>query len=138
MPRKVSDNKDIERGKRFMEERKKIWKSREDFSKETQLSAGTLQNWEGKGSEIPSAALNAIADHGGDVMYILTGQRAAQGSTQNQGKIDGDDLFLLGAIATLQASLSEMTRQFFAQEIDGEELARRILQGVKDFAQRVA
>ena len=74
----TSDNsnskKDLNRGKRLMEERKKIWNSREKFRIDTNLSDGNLKNWE-NGLNISCDCLREIHNHGGDIVYILTGKR---------------------------------------------------------------
>ncbi len=72
---KDNSNKDLNRGKRLMEERKKIWNSREKFRIETNLSDGNLKNWE-NGLNISCDCLREIHNHGGDIVYILTGKRS--------------------------------------------------------------
>ncbi len=57
-----------------MEERKKIWNSREKFRIDTNLSDGNLKNWE-NGLNISCDCLREIHNHGGDIVYILTGKR---------------------------------------------------------------
>ena len=42
-PIKINNNNDLERGKRLTEERKKIWKSREKFKIDTNLSDSSLK-----------------------------------------------------------------------------------------------
>lgn len=77
MPRKIPFHKELQRGKRLREEREKIWKSRVDFGKSTNISGWTLEGWEQRGVDISCDALAVIAENGGDVAYILTGKRSS-------------------------------------------------------------
>ncbi len=81
-PAKITDNKDLDRGKRLSEERKKIWKSRAAFREETNLSDGSLRNWE-NGLNITCECLRAIHERGGDIIYILTGKRSQSSNNAN-------------------------------------------------------
>ena len=79
-PYKSNNANDLARGKRLMEERKKIWKSRASFKKDTKLSDRSLQNWE-NGLDITCACLFEIHSRGGDIIYILTGERVTLQAT---------------------------------------------------------
>ena len=74
-PYKAKSPKDLERGERLLEERKKIWNSRAKFKHETNLSDRNLENWE-NGLDISCDCLREIHNHGGDIIYILTGKRS--------------------------------------------------------------
>lgn len=78
------NSKDLERGKRLLEERKKIWKSRKKFTMETKIPPTTLDNWE-RGGDISAVALKEISERGGDVIYILTGKRQKHTSSSIVG-----------------------------------------------------
>lgn len=125
MPRKVIDGTDLERGLRFMEERKKIWKSRDDFGNATGLSPRTLQNWESKGAEIPSTALKAISLNGGDVVFILTGKRrrlSISPDAQASPEIEGFSRFsecvgMLAQIGELSQA-NDLTRRLWSEYIE--------------------
>ena len=75
MTRKNPTDNDLERGKRLKEVRKKIWKSRLDFTQSTGISHHTLEGWESRGTDISTDGLKKISEEGGDVLYILTGEK---------------------------------------------------------------
>jgi len=70
------------RGKRLAEICEKILpqeKSRAARCRVLGLSESTFRNWE-KGADIDNDALASIAEHGGDVQYILTGRPSEAGA----------------------------------------------------------
>jgi hypothetical protein len=76
MPRKQPSSNDSARGERLLKIRKKIWGSRNEFSTATGIPAGTLEGWEKRGIDISCYALAIIAKHGGDVVFVLTGEHS--------------------------------------------------------------
>ena len=85
MVTRAFNSKDMERGKRLMIERKKIWKSRLNFVMDTGIPSGTLENWESRGGDISAVALSVLAERGGDVLYVLTGKRTATNTVAAAG-----------------------------------------------------
>lgn len=66
----------MEFSKRFKEERERLGFSQTAFAELGGATKWSLINWEA-GRQTPNGAyLSAIADHGADVLYILTGQRS--------------------------------------------------------------
>ena len=118
-PFKLQDNNDLDRGKRLLEERKKIWKSRKKFSEETELSFRTLENWE-NGANIPCDCLREIHEHGGDIVYILTGKRsipAKELTPQPESEaVDFSD------IKTLKDTISKQQKEIEELKKDKEDL----------------
>jgi hypothetical protein len=71
---------DRERGSRLTEELKKMFpgeKYRVGRAQRLGLSESSLRNWE-DGIDIDNRALAAVSHHGGDIHYILTGERQEQ------------------------------------------------------------
>lgn len=83
-PRKLNEKNDLNMSNRLVEERKKIWKSREKYRLDTELSSRTLEAYETNKCEVSSATLKEIAIRGGDVHYILTGERKGESGGENK------------------------------------------------------
>lgn len=132
MPTKIIDTNDLDRGKRLLEERKKIWVSRDDFQKETGMSARSLENWENKGIDISALCLKEIAKRGGNINYILTGIRAGGCGNSAQGEI----IETLAGCSRLSALIFELEQKYretaqyplFASAMRGIEANLRLLQ----------
>lgn len=63
-------------GRRLREERERLGFTQPDFARLAGASKGTQIQWEKDGTSPSALALNAFADAGADVLYILTGRRA--------------------------------------------------------------
>ncbi len=87
-PVKKYDYLDKNRAKRLYEERKKLEKNRRKFVQENGLSYANVENWETGRSDIPIEMLKIMHDNGGDIVYIITGERSNTGNVNNVGNLD--------------------------------------------------
>ncbi len=124
-PVKINNNKDLKRGERLSEERKKIWNSRDKFKKDTSMSSNSLESWE-KGANISCECLRAIHENGGDVLYILTGERQqATGTDGPIAPISERDL-LLEQLKDLKQDKQNLIADKEALKADKEKLTEQL------------
>lgn len=100
--------KDISVCSRFREERKASGLDQQEIADALDVSAKTVGRWE-KSVPIPSDKLAALAAHGVDVLYVVTGQR----STASAAAISEAEAQLLEAFRAMpaesQAAMLQLT-----------------------------
>lgn len=107
-PRKNTQVPDKMRGKRLQEERKKIFKTQKEFTNYGSFSGTSVTRWEGEGLDIPSSALQILANRGADIHYILTGDRSSGGLDLEVSRTFTDKIKELeGRISELQEMLND-------------------------------
>ena len=128
MPPKLKDTTDLYRGERLVEERKKFWKSRENCSTDTGLSAASIKSWEARGGDIPSSALTVLASYGIDITYILTGERSSH-LPKERGILNDDSQN--SRVAELETRVSEQ-RELIEEQRERIKLQKETIEELRD------
>lgn len=119
-PHKSKNDNDLERGKRFLEIRKKIFekKSRREVGEILGgYSQSTIQNWE-DGTTIPNDAIVGLYRLGVDVMYLLSGE-SSEGLHKDAGLTEAQKTMLEIGKKIMNEGLETLRK--------GEEVVRKAL-----------
>ncbi len=121
-----SNTNELERFTRLMVERKKIWNSRKEFGAVLGISPRNVENWESGKAEFPVSILETIYKNGGDIIYILTGERQqATGTDGPAAPISERDL-LLAQLNELKQDKQNLIADKEALKADKEKLTEQL------------